>query len=79
MSIVLVTHAVPFSKQENLRSRAACISSSESECSQNGGSSSESKCSWNDGKKNNSKLNFFLMYFVQSNEEIHFSYKDSEK
>ena len=45
MSIVLVTHAVPFSKQENLRSRAACISSSESECSQNGGSSSESKCS----------------------------------
>ena len=37
MSIVLVTHAVLFSKQENVRRWAACVSSSESECSQNDG------------------------------------------
>ena len=41
------------------------------------GSSSESKCLWNDGK--NCNLNFFSMYFVRNNEEIHFSFKNSEK
>ena len=31
------------------------------------------------GRKNNFKLNFFSMYFVWNNEEIHFSFKNSEK
>ena len=31
------------------------------------------------GRKNNCKLNFFLMYFVQNNQEIHLSFKNSEK
>ena len=31
------------------------------------------------GRKNNCKLNFFSMYFVQNNEEIHFSCENSEK
>ena len=31
------------------------------------------------GRKNNCKLNFFSMYFVQNNEEIHFTFKNSEK
>ena len=31
------------------------------------------------GRKNNCKLNFFSMYFVQTNEEIHLSFKNSEK
>ena len=30
-------------------------------------------------RKNNCKLNFFSLYFVQNNEEIHFSFKNSEK
>ena len=31
------------------------------------------------GRKNNCKLNFFSMYFVRTNEEIHLSFKNSEK
>ena len=31
------------------------------------------------GRKNNGKLNFFSVYFDWNNEEIHFSFKDSEK
>ena len=31
------------------------------------------------GRKNNCKLNFFSMYFVRNNEEIHLSFKNSEK
>ena len=31
------------------------------------------------GRKNNCKFNFFSMYFVQNNEEIHLSFKNSEK
>ena len=30
-------------------------------------------------RKNNCKLNFFSMYFVPNNEEIHLSFKNSEK
>ena len=30
------------------------------------------------GRKNNCQLNFFSMYFVQYNEEIHLSFKNSE-
>ena len=67
MSIVSITHAVHFSNQEVLRRRAAR------------GSSSESECSWAMGRKNNCKLNFFAMYFVRNNEEIHSSFKNSEK
>ena len=31
------------------------------------------------GRKNNCKLHFFSIYFVRINEEIHFSFKNSEK
>ena len=31
------------------------------------------------GRKNNCKVNFFSMYFVQTKEEIHLSFKNSEK
>ena len=31
------------------------------------------------GRKNNCKLNFFSTYFVRTNEEIHLSFKNSEK
>ena len=31
------------------------------------------------GRKNNCKLNFFSMYFVRTNEEIHLSFKNSGK
>ena len=31
------------------------------------------------GRKNNCELNFFSMYFVRNNEEIHLSFKNSEK
>ena len=31
------------------------------------------------GRKNNCKLNFFSMYFVRNNEEIHLSFKNIEK
>ena len=31
------------------------------------------------GRKSNCKLNFFSMTFIQNNEEIHFSFKNSEK
>ena len=31
------------------------------------------------GRKNNFKLNLFSMYFVRNNEEVHFSFKNSEK
>ena len=30
-------------------------------------------------RKKNCKLNFFSMYFVQNNEEMHLSFKNSEK
>ena len=30
------------------------------------------------GRKNDCKLNFFSMYFIQNNEEIHLSFKNSE-
>ena len=30
-------------------------------------------------RKSNCKLNFFSMYFVRNNEEIHLSFKNSEK
>ena len=30
-------------------------------------------------RKNNYKLNFFSMYFVRNNKEIHFSFKNREK
>ena len=30
------------------------------------------------GRKSNCKLNFFSMYFVRKNEEIHLSFKNSE-
>ena len=30
-------------------------------------------------RKNNSKLKFFSMYFIRNNEEIHLSFKNSEK
>ena len=60
MSLVSITHAVHFSKQEVLKRRAVR------------GSSSKSECSWNDGKKKQLKLDFFSMYFVRNNKEIHF-------
>ena len=31
------------------------------------------------GRKNNCKVNFFSMYFVRTKEEIHLSFKNSEK
>ena len=31
------------------------------------------------GRKNNGKVNFFSMYFVRTKEEIHLSFKNSEK
>ena len=31
------------------------------------------------GRKNNCKFNFFSMYFIRNNEEMHLSFKDSEK
>ena len=31
------------------------------------------------GRKSNCKLNIFSMYFVRNNEEIHLSFKNSEK
>ena len=31
------------------------------------------------GRKNDCKLNFFSMYFVCNNKEIHLSFKNSEK
>ena len=31
------------------------------------------------GRKNNCKLNFFSIYFVRNNEEIHLSFKNIEK
>ena len=31
------------------------------------------------GRKNNCKVNFFSMYFIRTNEEIHLSFKNSEK
>ena len=31
------------------------------------------------GRKNNCKVNFFSMYFIQTNEEMDLSFKNSEK
>ena len=66
INIVSTTHAVLFSKQEVLKRRTAC------------GSSSESECSWNDRKKKQLEVCFSSMYFVRSNKEIRFSFKNSE-
>ena len=66
-SIISITHTVIFSKQEVSRRLVAR------------GSPGENKCLWNSGKKNNCKLNFFSMYFVRNNAEIHLSFKNSEK
>ena len=64
MSIVLITHAVNFSTQEVSRRQVAHGRINVCETM---------------GRKNNCKLNFFSMYFVQNNEEIHLSFKNSEK
>ena len=66
ISIVSIAHAVHFSKQEVLRRQAAR------------GSSGESEVYEMMGRKKNCKLNFFSMYFVQNNDEIHLSFKNSE-
>ena len=65
MSIVSITHTVIFSKQEVSRRWVARGSPGENVCE-------------TVGRKNNCKLNFFSMYFIQNNEEIHLSFK-SEK
>ena len=31
------------------------------------------------GRKNNCRVNFLSMYFIRTNEEIHLSFKNSEK
>ena len=66
-SIVSITHKVIFSKQEVSRRRVAR------------GSPGENKIHETVGRKNNCKLNFFSIYFVRTNEEIHLSFKNSEK
>ena len=66
-SIVSITQTVTFSRQEVSMRRVAR------------GSPGENKCSGNSGKKNNCKLNFFSMYFIRNKEEIHLSFKNSEK
>ena len=63
-SIVSITHTVIFSTQEVSRQVAR-------------GSPGKTKCSWNSGKKK--QLNYFSMYFVRNNEEIHLSFKNSKK
>ena len=59
-------HIVIFSNQEVSRRRVARGSPGENVCE-------------TVGRKNNCKLNFFSMYFVRTNEEIHLSFKNSEK
>ena len=67
MSIVSITHTVIFSKQDVSRRRVAR------------GSPERINVRETVGRKNNCKLNFFSMYFVRNNEEIHMSFKNSEK
>ena len=63
-SIASITHTVIFSKQKvSMRGVAR-------------GNPGENKTV---GRKNNCKLNFFSMYFVRNNEEIHLSFKNSQK
>ena len=57
-------HIVIFSKQEVSRRWVARGSPGENVCE-------------TVGRKNNCKLNFFSMYFVRNNEEIHLSFKNS--
>ena len=66
-SIVSITHTVIFSKREISRRRVAH------------GSPKRTNVRETLGRKNNCKLNFFSMYFVRNNEEIHLSFKNSEK
>ena len=70
-SIVLITYAVIFSKQEVSRRRVVH------------GSAEEYKCLWNSRKtvklKSNCKLNFFSKYFVLNNQENIILLKNSEK
>ena len=66
-SIVSITHTVIFSKQEVSRRWVAH------------GSLERKNVHETVGRKKNWKLNFFWMYFVRNNEEIHLSFKNSEK
>ena len=66
-SIVSIAHTVIFYEQEVSRRWVARDRPG------------ENKCSWNSGKKKTTKLNFFSMYFIWNNEEIHLSFKSSEK
>ena len=65
-SIVSITYTIIFSKQVSRRWVPR-------------GSPGKNKCSWNSGKKKITKLNFFSMYFIRTNKEIHLSFKNSEK
>ena len=65
-SIVSITHTVIFSKQEVSGRRVACGSPGMNVCDTL-------------GRKHNCKLNFFSMYLVRNNKEIHLSFKMSEK
>ena len=68
MSIISITHAVHFSNQEVFRRRGthgiAQVTANVIETME---------------RKSNCKLNFFSMCFVQNNEEIQLSFKNSEK
>ena len=63
-SIVSITHTVIFSEQEVSRRRVAQERINVRETM---------------GRKNNCKVNFFSMYFVRTKEEVHLSFKNSEK
>ena len=69
MSIVSITRAVHFSNQQALRMQAAR------------GVVAQPRVNVYEtmGRKNNSKLNLFSMYFVRNKQEIHLSFKNSEK
>ena len=69
MSIVSITRAVHFSNQQTLRRQAAR------------GVVAQARVNVYEtmGRKNNSKLNLFSMYFVRNKEELHLSFKNSEK
>ena len=64
-SIVSITHTVIFSKREISRRQVTH------------GSPKRTNVRETVGRKNNCKLNFFSMYFVRNNEEIHLSFKNS--
>ena len=65
-SIVSITHTVNFSTQEVSRKWVALGSPGDNVCE-------------TVGRKNNCKLNFFSIYFVWNNKEIHLSFENSEK